>query len=343
MIVLTTKNSFFLKGHLKKGCTHRPPFVRMISRLNYKPEGLKFTLASEPIHEIAGLKSNWNLRECLEKRAQELVQLPFDKIFISYSGGIDSTAVVISFLKFCSAEQRRKIVILANLESLRENRGFFSTVVENFKVESIFKDFSQRLISENAILVTGEHGDQLFGSDLIATAVRAFGDEAIHRSYKETAITVVKRFVGDEGLAKAFFENVHPIVEECPFPIRSTHDFFWWYNFSLKWQYVKFRYLANAGWSTPDLNFQRVRHFFDTPYFQKWSLSHHDQKIGKEWSTYKYPLKDFIFEFTYDAAYNTKEKVPSLPLTQLFMQFNDGFDANFKPLTQQEILENYVF
>lgn len=340
MIVLTTKNCFFLKGHLRADCTCRAPLVRIVSRLNYKPEGLRFDLASQKISDLLILPSTKTFAECCYDRAIEIERLPYNRIFLSYSGGIDSTLSLISFLKYWKRDSLDRLTVLMNLSSVEENPKFFRHIVENVKVESIFQNYSLRLDAENAGLVTGEHGDQLFGSDLIGGAVDMFGDSAIHESYDKIVPSVLERFTENSEISKAFFARLRPIVEESPFPIKSTHDFLWWYNLTMKWQYVKYRFLANKAWHKPPITAPRVHHFFDTVDFQKWSLNNHDQKIKGTWDSYKFPMKELIFEYNKDFDYLRKKKVPSLPLTQVFMEYNDAFDRNFRVLTKEQVLSH---
>lgn len=341
MIVLTTRSSFFLKDRLPKGCTHRPPLIRIVSRLNYKPEGLKFELASEKISDLLLTPSRKSFEECCYDRAIEIERLPYDKIFLSYSGGIDSTLSLISFFKYWKPESLDRLTVLMNLSSIEENPFFFKHIIERVKVESIFQNYSQRLVTENAGIVTGEHGDQLFGSDIIGAAVAMYGDSAIHDSYEKIVPSVLNKFTENPDVTSAFFARLHPMVDESPFPLKSVHDFLWWYNLTMKWQYVKYRFLANKAWHKPAETAPRVHHFFDTVDFQKWSLSNHDQKIKGTWESYKFPMKELIFEYNKDAEYLRKKKVPSLPLTQMFMEYNDAFDRNFVSLTKEQVL-SYV-
>lgn len=342
MIVLTTRSPFFLKERLPKGCTHRPPLIRIISRLNYKPEGLKFELASEKISDLLLTSSHKSFEECCYERALEIERLLYDKIFLSYSGGIDSTLSLISFFKYWKPESLSRLTVLMNLSSIEENPHFFKQIIERVRVESIFQNYSQRLATENAGLVTGEHGDQLFGSDIIARAVAMYGDSAIHAPFEKIVPSVLSKFTEDPEVTADFFARLRPIVEESPFPIKTVHDFLWWYNLTMKWQYVKYRFLANKAWYKPETTASRVHHFFDTVEFQKWSMCNHDKKIKGTWESYKFPMKDLIFEYNKDSEYLRKKKVPSLPLTQMFMEYNDAFDRNFVSLTKEQVLSHVL-
>ncbi|PKV53177.1 hypothetical protein ATE84_5313 [Aquimarina sp. MAR_2010_214] len=56
-----------------------------------------------------------------------------------------------------------------------------------------------------------------------------------------------------------------------------------------------------------------VFHFFKSTNFQKWSMSNHNCKIKKEWNSYKYVAKEYIYKFHQDDFYLIKkEKEQSL-------------------------------
>ncbi len=343
MIVLTTKNSFFLKGKLKVGCSHAAPLNRMISRLNYKPEGLRFTLASEEVSDIITQPSNtMTFEELCYQRAVQIENSSFEKIYLSYSGGIDSSLVLVSFLKYWQPATLRKLTVLMNVESINENPVFFNQFLGRVSIETIFKSPSQWLHDDMSCYITGEHGDQLYGSDMIGRAVIMYGDSIIHKPYADAVLKLMQYFPQDDGVGKKVFERLQPIIEESPFPIKTVHDFLWWYNFTQKWQYVKYRFLADRLWQDPQNTAKRVFHFYDTPQFQKWSLLNHDKKIKNTWNSYKYPMKELIFEYVKDSAYLKKEKVASLPQTQALLEFNDGFDSNFRPLSKEQILSHVI-
>jgi hypothetical protein len=84
-------------------------------------------------------------------------------------------------------------------------------------------------------------------------------------------------------------------------------------NFSLKWQAVSLRMLTSADLSRWPRLEPTLAHFYRTEDFQRWSLTHPGKRIGDTMASYKWPLKDYIRDFTGDADYHAeKEKEPSL-------------------------------
>ena len=128
-------------------------------------------------------------------------------------------------------------------------------------------------------VVTGELGDQLFGSD---ACMRAFPEAVVAHGLEQAHLGAAKRDRAapvdaerptanrhfDAGLAASWTETLLPALNElgllpggdapaweawispqlevAPFPIVTTHDMLWWLNFSCKWQVVALRWYAAA-------------------------------------------------------------------------------------------------
>ena len=117
----------------------------------------KFRLMSKTYEEIC----NERAIELLNKADTMKVSL-----CVFYSGGIDSTLVMVSLLKNATEEQKKNIVVLLSEESISENPNFYKEYIQGkLKVESS-ANFPY-IVGTNALLVTGEHNDQLFGSDAV--------------------------------------------------------------------------------------------------------------------------------------------------------------------------------
>jgi hypothetical protein len=276
------------------------------SRLSFNPDDFNFKVASERISEIRTEKVSFD--DCLEKRIQE-IESKNKPVYVFWSGGVDSTAALVSILKFGSSDLKKRTTVLFNCYSIKEYPDFFPLIAANFKMESSFERLSGFV--EKGILVTGELGDQIFGSDIIFDLVPQFGEESLFDPYQNVLPKLFKNRAGDEKGIEVFrkFEN---IVNEAPFPIKSAFDFLWWWNFSQKWQHVKYRFLLIDDWNSPKAAVENVFHFYDSPLFQSWSLQNHDLKISKKLISYKQIVKDFIVKETRHSSYLTKMKMGSL-------------------------------
>ena len=74
-------------------------------------------------------------------------------------------------------------------------------------------------------------------------------------------------------------------------------------------------------------------HFYSGVNFQKWSMTHPHLKIKDSWSSYKFYVKDLIYEFTQDGIYR-EQKVKWGSLYKLFIAKNTpvGLTTNFEYL-----------
>jgi hypothetical protein len=236
------------------------------------------------------------------------------EIKVYWSGGIDSTVALVSLLKSKPSDWHDRLKVIYTDSSIEEYsliwNNYIDGKVQTEKVVELGKDpnkyymdkpfFSPVLkhIKDNldtGISVTGECGDQLFGSSGFAN------------HFKLLEMTV------DKFLEERYPNNIDEIKlfnSKCPYTISSIEDLLWWWNFSLKWDEVSYRalslvknknYLANS------------RPFFRTDDFQKWSISNPNKKIKDTLESYKFTAKDYIFDYTSDADYRDKKlKVGSL-------------------------------
>lgn len=233
-------------------------------------------------------------------------------IILYWSGGIDSTTALVALLKIMPHDG--DLTICCNENSVAEYPEFFRKHIEGkltvhtptikdvptdrFYISSAFDVpvFANALTHlENSLLVTGELGDQIFGSvAFVNDASKINGDlEDYLSQFSETR------------------DEIDALNAACPIPIKSITTLLWWWNFSCKWEEVVWRSLVHLD---GDINkFKNIRHFFNTPDFQRWSIANDDLKIKDTIASYKWIAKDYIHDFSNDDDYRqNKIKVGSL-------------------------------
>lgn len=220
-----------------------------------------------------------------------------ESINVLWSGGIDSTVALIALLRTCPSGCN--IHLYCNLNSIAENTLLYQKLVGLKNV--VLKNSSIIPTDQSINFVTGELGDQIFGSDYLYRISYLYGFESIFLPYEQI---VPKLFVDKCGeiYGQTLFDRYKPIVNESPFKINTAFDFIWWWNFSQKWQYVKFRKESLLHEA------HRAIHFFESNDFQLWSIFKHDSKITKSVDTYKIPGKDFIFQYDKNVVYHKNKK-----------------------------------
>lgn len=271
--------------------------------------------------------SNFNLtyEECCVLRAEELLNystktgLP---ITLLYSGGIDSTMVAISFLKL-KKDLRDQITVAMSPESIVENPNFYYNHIRpNFNLKS--SEHFSSLFDGKSILLGGEHNDQLIGSDIVGKVNAKFGFDRVHEPYKNKFL---HEWFTTNGMPKEYadwwFDMLVWHAEQAPCEIKSFFDLLWWLNFNFKWQSVFFRILLRVGRNyrsnvNQDFVDNKFFHFFSHTNFQKWSMLNPHLKIKNSWDTYKFHVKDLIFNFTKDPVYKN-EKLKKGSLWKLFI------------------------
>lgn len=300
----------------------------LIDRTNTIDSGIDFHII-DPINLISSTDKSF--AEICNSRAKEIAdKYPNKTIRILWSGGIDSTVTLISFLEYLKKRgDIQRVKVLLSEESIKEYPNFFEDIIKG-KIDFTFiKNKIYENINDDEINITGEHGDQLFGSDKLQFLVEI--GEAF-RPYEELLEFVISRKLGSDKYTQAIIDYIEPQLKTCPIKIYSIYDYLWWMNFSMKWQNVTMRLIHGLSKNNTTKTFmldQNIYHFFQSIEFQNWSISNHDIKILKDWKSYKYIAKEFIYNFHKDQNYLiNKQKEPSLK--EVLINKKSWFSFNFQ-------------
>ena len=282
----------------------------LIDRTETLDAGIGFEIL-DPLNDFSVSEKSFSAI-CAE-RAEAICKKSFvenRKIQLLWSGGIDSTLALVSIYKALEkCDGLENLEILLSIDSVAEYPAFFRDVIENNLTHIFFEPPIYDFLDERKIIVTGEHGDQLFGSDKVQHFMMT---NQAFRPFEEILPFVIARKLGSTKSVDAILSYLAPQIEKSPVKIETLFDFLWWMNFSLKWQHVSLRmfYADETMRFSLDKNFV---HFFSAKDFQNWSISNHDLKIKKTWKSYKYIAKECIFDFHKDENYLlNKEKEQSL-------------------------------
>src|SRR5665213_175485 len=241
-------------------------------------------------------------------------------INVMYSGGIDSTCLLVSLLKQATAEQKKRITVLLSHESIAENPRFYEEYIKkNLRVGSSIT--FPELIGGNDMLLSAEHNDLVMGNASVSSMITRYGFETVHKSYtREFLVDFFEGTLNDHDAAVFYFELFDRLNKTAPIEISSNFDFMWWYNFATKWQacfcYILFYTLPeNTHKITKEYLDTRFISFYNTDEFQLWSMNNLDKRIKDTWKSYKWVMKDIIYNFNKDAEYrDNRTKVRSLPI-----------------------------
>ena len=287
------------------------PMDRTDGNFNY------FNFYVDPIPKV---EDGWNrsLEEIFIERAEEIWSMD-RPVRLWWSGGIDSTAALVAFLR--TKKPEHKLTVYLGEPCKKENPDFWELLclmddieVQFNTMETIF-EFSPNWC-DGSINVTGEPGDPVWGTFAI--------EEHIHESNKHWTDV----FNWDSTQQKLHNINISQLMEfcerfnaKCPIEVRNAFDFLWWIAFAVKWQW---NFTTPHAQLVDPSNYQNMLGFYNFPEIQKWSIHNHDLKHKGTWKSYKGPSKDFIYAYDGNADYrDNKTKDPSFPKTYPMKNSNE--------------------
>jgi hypothetical protein len=296
--------------------------VSLVDRMELVKMPYRFELY-EPFKTPRDLTGfNLSYSDVCDKRAAELLAhsdrtgLP---LYVLYSGGIDSTVVLTSFMRQREISKlNEQLVVCMSLDSISENPVFYNNFIRG-KLNIVHSDSFAQMFDGKCIVVGGEHNDQVFGSDVVGKVLHYFPMSEINSDYSNGILLKYLKEKGMSDYSAEFWYNMliwH--AKQAPCEIKTNYDLLWWLNFNFKWQTVWFRILLRIdpryykNLNQPWLE-KHFHHFFTTEDFQKWSMLNPDKKIKDDWMSYKFTAKDYIYDFNKDAFYrDNKSKKGSL-------------------------------
>lgn len=296
-------------------------FSQNISAID-RTNTLKFPLKTKvlPFMEMPELvEFNKTFGEICDERAIELmnkVKRDGRKLAVMYSGGVDSTSILCSLLKNCSKEDlNNHVVVLLSHLSINENPNFYyDHVIKYFNCVSSYR-FPAYLGNDNYMFISGENADQLFGSQVIGEYCKMYPYSDMKKpvaEIKDRIINWMQTRVKSKKEAEYWFDKLKQIADAAPIPIDTTYKFFWWINFTTKWQSVYVRILAfTQNQDTLKLE-DNYTTFFSTKEFQLWALNNSDSIMSEDPSMSKWVAKQYILDYNKDETYLLKPKVGSL-------------------------------
>jgi hypothetical protein len=297
--------------------------------------------------------------EVCDDRAREILSSAEKlgvRIYVLYSGGIDSTCLLVSLLKQATPQQKKNIVVLLSHESISENPRFYDEHIRGkLRVDSSIMFVN--LLGGDDMLLSAELNDQILGSDVVAQLIVQYGPSAVHRSYDRGQLIALfaATLNGDTAAAGFCVDLFERIRAAAPVPVDTNFEFLWWVNFTTKWQaclaYVLlFTPPRKACAVTKDYLDTRFVSFYNTDEFQLWSMNNLDKRIKDTWASYKWIAKQVIYDYTKDAEYRDhKTKVRSRPVIlrqqsiyNRFLDENMRFSNDLAPEAYLEPRNDFV-
>lgn len=260
--------------------------------------------------------NNWtapSFGDCCLKRAEELWSIG-KPITLMWSGGIDSTTAFVSLRE--TMPSTGMLNVRYTQQSIDEYPAFEKDIKPFGPMLDAVNLLPESLFLGEQMVVQGECGDQVFGSDVLENHVSELQDDWRNvfkwdRIFNSKFLPESKlNWLNEDNQRRTALETLEEHIMKAPIDVKNIFDLFWWINFSIKWHWVSTRMNFNFV-RTP--RYKSTYSFFDTDLFQRWSVENHDIKHHGTWKTYKQPAKDFIYTFTKDEDYRVnKTKFTSL-------------------------------
>lgn len=317
------------------------PFKRLFNpsiSLFDRTENIKWPVKFKNLYPMPkDLYTNKNFETICNERMLDIIAYvkanPSKQFVVMYSGGIDSTLIIVLLLQLGDQELFDRTLVILNEASIAENPEFYNKYITQFRMAS--SNSFEKYLTEEHIVLTGEFADNVFGSLTLGMAMDRLGDRTIaHAPYQEYALKFFTQKLGGIEEAQKYMDVMDPLMKLNPNGIESLHDYMWWINFTMKWQAVEFRILSHARQDevlSLDWVNNSLIHFWNTETWQQWSVSNPDKKVGKDWASYKWVAKELIYEFDRNRTYYTlKTKVPSLPDMVRFKNVNNFITDDMK-------------
>lgn len=220
------------------------------------------------------------------------------KIFVAWSGGIDSTLALTELMKITPHDQ---IVVLLNDNSILEYPDFYIKYIKDkFETRSFnfYSDNTLRDCIKEGIVVTGHTADSIFGDPHI---------------YKVASEDRLKQTVDDflKEVDTPSQKMYNDLIQASPRKIVDVKDLFWWLNYALSYQFEQLCVVLEIDNMTLGKN---IFHFCDNDEWNDYSVSTsaEEKYEGYDYRNFKMPLKNQLHKFIKDDDYTfNKIKVHS--------------------------------
>lgn len=306
--------------------------------INDRTESIISPFKQKILNPLPEFDNHFNLSftECSMLRIAELEKIHNEtgKTFrLFYSGGIDSTGILATFITYFGAEKTSKILeICCSKESIYENPWVWDRYISknNFKL-SCSHQHTDLWGDDNLITLMGEGNDQLS----IMTSFSYHWPKFIghDKQFCDVDRSLLRKYISYQYKInnEIAMEQIFKIIDLAPFNLKNMYQILWWLNISLSWESIMLRALgATTKKNFPKDYFNKgLPQFYNTSEFQKWSYNYIKDFTEDVILDYKNPTKDMIVNLLNFQEYKNKGKFMSWPRLQSMIPYALMIDDEF--------------
>jgi hypothetical protein len=314
-------------------------------------------LLSKPLLPVpAPIVINKHLWDIADQRAVDLyqhAQHTNKKIAVLWSGGIDSTFVLISLLRNIPITDHSRLVVYLNQHSILENIDFFVEHIDQ-KIEHHYTD-SLNINNEwlgKHLCVSGEGGDSIFGR--ILPALRPLVNNArLHTHYRDNTNDIVALLSKkhDVQFCSWFVRKINRNLSHSAYnsQVHSLLGWMWWVQYNFIFETKCFRPLMLFNKDNQPIasslrdEYQSCIFFADTD-FQLWSFSNHGGLYDEDGGQHKEQAKQYIYDYDKNKTYRLYKRKTKSQLPTLRYRFYDRHwvGSNKSSIDVNECLEQFL-
>ena len=225
-------------------------------------------------------------------RVKEIIKKYPAPYNLYWSGGIDSTLLIVSFMKLL---EHKNLIVYLTKNSIKENEYFFENIIKpNLKFV-----FNTGAISNVGSNITGECGDTIWA----ALDHSFFLKDPIKRYIYKPWQQWFETKTNDTN----FLNFAEKFMKISGRPINTLLDARWWFYLLCKSQ-SKATLLQMNSFHDSD---SQLIPFYESNDIETWAWFNLENMIkGNDWQTYKWPAKEIIYRFDKNKDYykfKTKE------------------------------------
>lgn len=227
-----------------------------------------------------------------------------DRVYVFWSGGIDSTFILSAILKNWHSADLEKLTVVCNHYSKEENPVFYEKFIKD-KIATVESDlfYSDKLkFNKDNIYVAADTADVIIGYSDIGKFEKMFPG-IYNNSYKKHSKEIIEYF-GNDDVAYYTYQRIVKSLIKNKVEVESIFDFFWWIDFNWSFDQNIYFFLYTYSLLPEDLHPRdfMTKNLFDwckDPRYQYWAFSSigTSLRIKDDIKSYKYIFKKYIYDF----------------------------------------------